>query len=133
MNTLEVILALLENVHCGMCVLLFLSATVWGCFSLYEIVESASTRNIYYESQYAEKVQGALDRRNKVLRMGWWLLIPAFFAALPSIDDIWRVRISLVKLQLASPNNIEKGTEAIERIAKKLECKYLGCDKREGR
>jgi len=50
--------------------------------------------------------------------------IPVHLA--PTVDDLWKARIGLVKLYIASPQNLEKGTEEISRIAKKLECKYLG-------
>lgn len=56
------------------------------------------------------------------------LLLPA---SLPSMEYLWYVRINLIKLQLSNPENIQKSTETIERIAEKLECKYLGCEKKE--
>ena len=54
------------------------------------------------------------------------MFICAPFALIPDTDDLWKIRIGIIKLQLASPKNLEKGTEEISRIAKKLECKYLG-------
>jgi hypothetical protein len=47
-------------------------------------------------------------------------------ACLPDLDDLWRTRISLIKYELAAPENVKAATETIERIGKKLECKYLG-------
>lgn len=47
---------------------------------------------------------------------------------MPTVDDLWKVRIGLIKLNLASPENIQKGADVIERIGKKLECKYVGCE-----
>ena len=56
-----------------------------------------------------------------------WVTIPfILFAALPSVDELWEVRLGLLKFSLASPENVQKGAEEIGRIAKKLECKYLG-------
>jgi hypothetical protein len=52
--------------------------------------------------------------------------------SVPSIDDLWHVRIGLIKLQLASPENIQKGSDVIERLGHKLECKYLGCETKKG-
>jgi hypothetical protein len=52
------------------------------------------------------------------------LLTP--FMLIPSMDELWSVRIGLIKFQLASPEHVQKGAETIERIAKKLECKYVG-------
>lgn len=56
-----------------------------------------------------------------------FVAVCAAFSVIPSVDDLWKVRIGLIKLQLASPENIQKGAEVIERIGQKLECKYLGC------
>lgn len=67
----------------------------------------------------------------------WWKnyfkIIPFFLflcllSGLPSVEDLWKVRIGLIKLELASPENLSKSSEVIERIGKKLECKYLGCE-----
>jgi len=52
----------------------------------------------------------------------------AVLTAIPDVDDLWRARIALLKLELASPENAQKGIEEIARIARKLECKYLGCE-----
>jgi hypothetical protein len=72
------------------------------------------------------------DFAKKYLAQAYRILIPAFISLLivciPSVEDVWKVRIGLVKLQLASPENIQKSTEVIERLGKKLECKYLGCE-----
>lgn len=51
------------------------------------------------------------------------LLLP--LACVPSIDDLWKVRIGLLKFHLASPENVGKATDEIARIGKALECKYL--------
>lgn len=59
-----------------------------------------------------------------------WKILAGFLliaiANLPTADDLWKVRVSLIKYHLASPENVQKGVETIERIGKKLECKYLG-------
>lgn len=47
-------------------------------------------------------------------------------AIIPTLDDLWRVRIALVKYDLAAPENVRGAAETIERIGRKLECKYLG-------
>jgi hypothetical protein len=44
------------------------------------------------------------------------------------MGNLWEVRIGLIKLELASPQNVQASVEEITRIGKKLECKYLGCD-----
>lgn len=57
-------------------------------------------------------------------------ILTGLISCVPSINDIWKVRIALVKYHLASQANISKSTETIERIAEKLECKYLGCEEK---
>jgi hypothetical protein len=61
-------------------------------------------------------------------RIGIVACISCMFSIFPDADDIWRARIALVKLELASPENAQKGAEEVARIARKLECKYLGCE-----
>lgn len=78
-----------------------------------------------------EDLDGFKKKKASQKSISKWCLALCFvslpFAMLPTIDDIWRVRIGLIKLQLASPENLQKGADVIERIGKKLECKYLGC------
>ncbi len=54
----------------------------------------------------------------------------AAVACLPSANDLWRARIALLKYEIAAPENVKSGAAEIERIARKLECKYLGCDEK---
>src|ERR1700690_4276454 len=44
------------------------------------------------------------------------LAILASIATIPNIDEIWKVRIAMIKFQLASPENLKSGSEVIERI-----------------
>lgn len=54
------------------------------------------------------------------------MIVFSLLACVPDINDLWRIRISLIKYELASPDNVKKATEEIEHLAKKLEEKYLG-------
>lgn len=62
----------------------------------------------------------------------FWMCI--LFTLVPSPKDLWEVRIGLLKYNVVSQENIEKfvreGMPAIERITKKLECQYLGCEEK---
>src|ERR1700747_2961935 len=53
-------------------------------------------------------------------------LICVPIGCLPQVGDLWKVRLSLIKFELASPENIKAGAETIERVAHKIECSYLG-------
>lgn len=71
-----------------------------------------------------EDLRPRLKRINRTLTkvlIGLWL-----FAALPSPESLWAVRITLLKLGTATPENVNRGIEAVGRVGKKLECKYLG-------
>lgn len=65
-----------------------------------------------------------------------WLITLALVSLpmlLPPPHTLWEVRVALIKLSLASPENLEKGVTEIQRIGKKLECKYLGgCEEKKG-
>lgn len=60
-------------------------------------------------------------------KLSLWFLVTLFFCSFPTIDDLWKVRIALIKYRLASPENVQKGADEIASIAHKLECRYLGC------
>ena len=47
--------------------------------------------------------------------------------SIPTVDNLWKIRVGLIKFQLAAPENIKAGVETIERIGHKLECQYIGC------
>lgn len=53
-------------------------------------------------------------------------LVFAFIGCIPSVDDLWKIRIGMIKLELSSPENLAQAKTAIERIGAKLECKYIG-------
>lgn len=60
-------------------------------------------------------------------RLVWIGLATGLLGCLPSVNQLWEVRIAMVKFELASPENVGKTVDEIGRIGKKLECKYLGC------
>lgn len=59
-------------------------------------------------------------------RFAFALPVCVVLACVPTLDNLWSVRIALIKYELASPQNVKSATATIERIGKKLECKYLG-------
>ena len=50
------------------------------------------------------------------------------FSLVPTHDKILAVKIAKIKNEAVTEENLRQGVEVIERIGKKLECKYLGCD-----
>ncbi len=57
-------------------------------------------------------------------------IVFAPLAVVPSPDDLFHIRLGMLKYTMASPENVTKGMAEIERIAAKLECKYLGCEEK---
>jgi hypothetical protein len=45
---------------------------------------------------------------------------------LPRTGDMWEVRVDLIKLAVASPENIKLGIGRVNQIADEMECKYTG-------
>jgi hypothetical protein len=117
------LIALWGNVHSLMIAVAFISGltaiglgTAWGIYA--------------GEAQFsaAKDAANAANCKRFFKRAAIAACISTMFSALPDADDIWRARIALVKLELAAPENAQKGAEEIVRIARRLECKYLGCE-----
>ena len=66
----------------------------------------------------------------EVFKQAWkWTTIFIFcfsISSMPNVNDLWKIRIGLLKYSLASEENVSKGVSEIKRIADKLEKKYLG-------
>lgn len=116
---IEILLGLLQNLSFFFTFLLI----SWA------ILIAIATLNI--PLSFNEEERNNSIKFRSILFKKWPILIPLLLIALmPSVDSLWKIRISLIKLELASPENVRKGTEKITDIAHKLECKYLGCDKK---
>ena len=116
--SLELLLAVLQNLNKLAFPLGFLAV----CFLCAGIVMIA------YGKDFDEKWLTKLGKKSlapSIITICFAFLL----GIIPTINQLWKVRVGLIKLQLASPQNIEKGVETIERIGKKLECKYVGCEK----
>ena len=114
---LELVLATLENVK-------HLVGFGFGAAAFFCLISWAMIAGASFSDRDERNAQEAKQRFFKVIKWAPILVI----TIIPSINDLWEIRISLIKYQLASPQNVQKGAEEIGRIAKKLECKYLGCD-----
>jgi len=56
------------------------------------------------------------------------LLITCSLILMPSHKRILKVKVERIINEAVNKQNITKGVETLERIAKNLECKYLGCE-----
>lgn len=70
-------------------------------------------------------------KKFKSINLKIYLSLPflCLILIIPSSSDLVKVRLNLIKYELTSPENINKGINFIEELSKKLECKYLGCSK----
>lgn len=126
MSVIEIVLAFVSNLTC----LFVISAVVSAFASIVLIILMAIKMD---EATWKSNPTETIRIKEVYASLAFKKALPAFFisialACIPSVNDIWKVRIGLIKLQLASPENIQKGAEEITRIGKKLECRYLGCD-----
>jgi hypothetical protein len=115
---IEILLGFADNIHGGFVVLFVLASIA---------LVGAGIALIVTHDEH-----GCDDNDRKVSRLVFTFVFPSWIiisliAAMPTVDDLWKVRIGLLKLQLASPENVQKGAEEIARIAKQLECSYFKC------
>lgn len=127
---LEVALSVLKSVSfdCAVCGIISLAITIIAMFIK---IGSAHYLKCYDDKKayFWKENEASLELANAALKYSIPLtLIFSFIGLAPTADDLWKVRISLIKLELASPENVKKSVIEISRIAEKLECKYLGCD-----
>jgi hypothetical protein len=79
------------------------------------------------------------DKADRLTSKQWFrrmvLLFALFgvFGSIPGPDDLWHIRLSFLKLELASPENVKAVGGHVDAIVKMLECKHLNvnCAKEE--
>lgn len=54
------------------------------------------------------------------------LAVLGVLASTPTAGDLWKLRINLLKLEVASPENVAKLGGHVEEVVMALECKHLG-------
>jgi len=83
-----------------------------------------------YRALKNDDEQFSFGIRNFKWVFGPILICTIFISFLPTHDRILEVKIAKIKNEALTQANLNKGVEAVERITKKLECKYLGgCEK----
>ena len=75
--------------------------------------------------QQADKDKAATRQNFKVVLIITALTAP--LAVIPTPEELFKIRLGMLKYTMASPENVQKGMDEIQRVAAKLECKYLGC------
>lgn len=117
---LEILIGLMQNFS-------FMAGLVIICWVV-AVVFSFIGRSVTFD----ERDKKQADQVMKGVLSKWPFILPLLLlCCMPRVDDLWKIRISLIKLELSSPENLNKASVDIERIGHKLECKYLGCDKEE--
>lgn len=65
-------------------------------------------------------------RAGRVLRwLAPFFLISTLVASLPDAKDLWELRVSLMKLEIVSPENFGKLAARADEVVSAVECKYL--------
>lgn len=115
MNYLDYLLASLDGFKCGaeiLCGIIMFSTAL-------HIGITVMDNNVW-------------SNKNPIAPARNWFLVSGLLLILimsiPSANDVWKVRVTLLKLEATKDENIKKGLSEVERVAKKIECKYLGCD-----
>jgi len=109
---MEILLSLVENLTC----VALMGGGIFLVAAIFSTLASFSAYNLKEAEMYIKRVP-------KLFKIA---LILFLIGSIPSVSDVWKVRIGLIKYNLASSENITKASSEIERIGKKLECKYLG-------
>ena len=115
----ELFLAYMEHLTCVALIFLIAYAIAW--------IVCLINKLIAYPEVEIIKADAFYDKMMKTLPLGFCLI---FLVMTPSINDLYKIRLGLLKYELTSPENVSKGTAEIQRIAHKLECKYLGCNEK---
>ena len=129
---LDFFLALLINIKGIFAVLFWVSMIAAGI-----TLVAGGFMKMMETDQYGRRNKDAADHEDwaKWRRFQKWAviccLITGPFYSLPDMEDLWHVRINMLKFHMASPSNVEafakNGMPHIERVAKKIECRFLGC------
>ena len=74
-----------------------------------------------------------MDEQDRLLKPRKIFHLGLFFwehALIPTHSYMVQLKIEKIKNEAITKENLDKGLETIERVASKLECKYLGCEKK---
>lgn len=66
---------------------------------------------------------------SECLRLIPLAIILALIVFIPTHQKALEVKIAKIKNETVNKENVTKGVETLERIGRKLECKYIGCEK----
>ena len=121
---MTILVALWSNIH----ILVFVAAVIGSVATIVlGVVWASNADMVRILGDKKDEANAATYKRLFKKAVGATVILAAL-TAIPDVNDLWRARIALVKLELASTENVQKGTEEIARIARRLECKYLGCE-----
>lgn len=125
---IEILIAALQNfvaIGFGIGIALVILGGVYTFFSSLNLVTS-------YSGSETESSIKHLLKAKRLIILGCCLCL---IGIVPSVNDLWRVRVALIQLELSKPENVKATVQRIDEISKALECKYLdSCgDKTDGK
>lgn len=122
MTWTELVLGMMWN-FTGVAIFVAVAASIAGL--IIAIISVVFPAEDHYSKEEEKKAFTTLWLgRAKIL--GGIALVSSLIGCIPSVDDLWKIRIGMIKLELTSPETLSQAKETIERIGVKLECKYLG-------
>lgn len=124
MTNTEFLLAYWDNLR----VVMVFATVIAVCISLVAFIIRVNVRD-NWDMCYDRVKEGAKKPAFlPVLSASFFVvaIVTSLIAALPTANDLWHVRIALVKYELASKENLDKAVDHIDTLGKALECKYLG-------
>ena len=129
---IEILLAFLQNFECFSCFVCGAIAIILIVSFVWQFPHKYSFESELHHQENVKLYEKVHSLNQKHFpKMAVSFLFFLLIALTPSINDVWLMRIALIKYQLASPENISKATDEITRIGHLLECKYIGCNDKE--
>jgi len=99
---------------------------LWFIMTAFALIVSAS---VYFENA-RERTSEGVEPSKLYVRVPFFISLSLFVVAvvwlMPTHEKILEVKIAKIKNEAVNKENIDKGIDTLERIGKKLECKYLG-------
>ena len=83
----------------------------------------------YHKDDKADNTKERLIIKRTVISILIFSISCGLVALCPTHEIMLKVKIAKIKNELVTDKNLNATAETLERIAERLECKYLGCDK----
>ena len=93
------------------------------------VIVCSVTVAVYKENKHWREKEGIVPSRLYRVAIVFsilFMLVSSALGFMPTHNKILEIKIERIKNEAVSKENIDKGLDTLERVGKKLECKYLG-------